>query len=306
MNETDARRLLKLSREARWTFPSSSGKPVLGDEPWLEPLAAEQRHLAEAARALDEDEAIELAANVWRLWMFSRDVDGGHAFLGDVLRRRAGRAPHRSRALYGDGLFAFWQGAIDDSHARNEEALASAADDAEALALGNLGLSRAALASGDAETARAFAVQAREHARAGSDALGQAPLHLHAQSVRTLGDYDGAAKLFRESLELNRRIGDPGMIGVELHNLGHVELHRGDVDEAERLFAELAERGAADDPYSLALAQLNDAAVALARGDRGRAEELLARIDAGLDQSGTELAPDDRFEVESLRRRLTA
>jgi hypothetical protein len=121
-----------------------------------------------------------------------------------------------------------------------------------------------------------------------------------------LGDYDGAATLFRESLELNRRIGDPGMIEVELNNLGHVELHRGDVDEAERLFAELAERGIGDDPYSVALAQLNDAAVALARGDRERAEELLARIDAGLDRSGVELAPDDRFELEWLRRRLTA
>jgi tetratricopeptide (TPR) repeat protein len=306
MNETDARRLLELSRDALWTFPSSSGKPVLGDEPWLEPLAAEQSHLPDAVSALDEDAAIELAANAWRLWMISRDVDGGRAFLGDVLGRRAGRAPHRSRALYGDGLFAFWQGAIDDSRTRNEEALASAAEDAEALALANLGLSRAALSSGDAETARAFAVQARKHARTGSDALGQAPLHLHAQSVRMLGEYDEAAELFRESLELNRRIGDAGMIGVELHNLGHVELHRGDVDEAERLFAELAERGAADDPYSVALAQLNDAAVALARGERERAEGLLARIDAGLDRSGVELAPDDGFELEWLRRRLTA
>jgi tetratricopeptide (TPR) repeat protein len=306
MNETDARRLLELSREARWTFPSSTGKPVLGDEPWLEPLAAEQSRLPAAARALADDEAVELVASAWRLWMVSRDVDGGRAFVGDVLGRGGGRPRHRALALYGDGLFAFWQGAIEDSRTRNEEALASAAGNPEALALANLGLSRAALSDGDAESALTFAIAAREHARTGSDALGQAPLHLHAQSVRMLGDYDDAAKLFRESLELNRRIGDPGMIGVELHNLGHVGLHRGDVDEAERLFAELTERGIANDPYSVALAQLNDAAVVLARGDRERAEGLLTRIDAGLDRSGVELAPDDRFELEWLRRRLTA
>lgn len=303
MNSDEAQRLLELSREARWTFPSSTGKPVRGDEPWLAPLAAEQRALAEAARVLADDEAVELAANVWRLWMVSRDIDGGRAFLGEVLGRDGGAPRARSLALYGDGLFAFWQGAIDDSRARNEEARALA-DDPEALALANLGLSRASLSAGDAESARAFALEASNQARGGGEALGQAPLHLHAQSVRMLGDYDEAARLFRESLDLNRRIDDPGMIGVELHNLAHVELHRGDLAEAEGLFAELAAHDAGEDPYSGALGRLNEAALAFARGDREEARALLAQLDRELDESGVELAPDDEFERGWLRGRV--
>jgi hypothetical protein len=74
-------------------------------------LLAEQQAFAAAARFLveqgDQENATELAANVWRLWMVSRDVDGGRTFLAPVLD--VGTAePTRARALalYGDSLFA--------------------------------------------------------------------------------------------------------------------------------------------------------------------------------------------------------
>jgi hypothetical protein len=121
-----------------------------------------------------------------------------------------------------------------------------------------------------------------------------------------LGDHDRAARQFEESLALNRRIRDEGMIAVELHNLGHVELHRGSVDTAERYFDELAQLGAGTDPYGVALTHLNEAVIAFARGDPDRARELLVRIESVLEESGTELAPDDQFEVDHLRRGLTA
>jgi hypothetical protein len=116
------------------------------------------------------------------------------------------------------------------------------------------------------------------------------------------GDYGRAAALFEESLALNRRIGDEGMIAVELHNLGHVELHRGNVDATERYFGELAQLGLGDDAYGRVLALLNEAALALARdGDAARPGELLAEIEAILAESATQLAPDDEFELEELR-----
>jgi hypothetical protein len=74
--------------------------------------------------------------------------------------------------------------------------------------------------------------------------------------------------------------------------------------EAERLFAELGERGYGDDPYGLALERLNQAGVASARGDRERADALLAEIDAGLNETRTKLAPDDQFELDWLRDQL--
>jgi hypothetical protein len=54
------------------------------------------------------------------------------------------------------------------------------------------------------------------------------------------------------------------------------------------------------------LTQLNEAVIAFARGDPDRASELLVLIESVLDESGTELAPDDQYEVDHLRRGLTA
>jgi tetratricopeptide (TPR) repeat protein len=123
---------------------------------------------------------------------------------------------------------------------------------------------------------------------------------MHAQSARLQGDLDGAAALFAESLALNRSIGDAGMVGVELHNLGQVELRRGNVDEAERLFAE-AGAYAGDDPYDVGMATFVAAAVAHARGDDERAAGLLAEADEVFRRAGIEPAADDAAELEWLR-----
>jgi ABC-type sugar transport system ATPase subunit len=141
------------------------------------------------------------------------------------------------------------------------------------------------------EAAREHAAQARAFAQELGEAMGQAPLHAHAQALRLAGDYDTAAELFEQSLALNRRIGDHGMVIVELHNLGHVEIRRGNVEAAAAYFAQL--------PRSdTALTALNDAAVTLGRGERERARELLERVPAD------ELPADDLRELEWLRERL--
>jgi hypothetical protein len=134
--------------------------------------------------------------------------------------------------------------------------------------------------------------------------MGQAPLHLHAQSTRLAGGYDEAAGLFAESLALNREIGDEGMVVVELHNLGHVEIHRGNAGVAERLFAELERLSSADDPYSAAMSCLNDAVIAYSRGEGARASALLDRAESTLLEARIPAAADDRFELDWLRERL--
>jgi ATP/maltotriose-dependent transcriptional regulator MalT len=136
--------------------------------------------------------------------------------------------------------------------------------------------------------------------------MGQAPLHLHAQATRLGGDYDGAAALFTESLALNREIGDDGMVVVELHNLGHVEIHRGNAKASERRFAELKRLSTMTDPYSEAMVSLNDAAVAYSRGDHALAATLLDRAEATLREARIPAAADDRFELDWLRGRLEA
>jgi ATP/maltotriose-dependent transcriptional regulator MalT len=305
----DARGFLERARHGQWSFPSSFGRPVeRGDTAaWAELASTERAQFADATRQLVEsgahDDAVELAANAWRLWLLAGDVSGGRNFLAIVLDR-VNPQPTRAfaLALYGDGLLAARSGAHEDSRSRNEAALriAREVNDPEALTLAHLGLSRVAFQEGAFESARDHAINAREFARELPAALGQAPLHVHAQAMRALGDYDAAATLFEESLKLNRAIGDDGMVDVELHNLGHTEIRRGNGEAAARYFNELRQRTSSDDPYDVALSELSAAATAYARGDRGTANELLRRAEETLAQAAIEFAPDDQAELDWL------
>jgi ATP/maltotriose-dependent transcriptional regulator MalT len=94
------------------------------------------------------------------------------------------------------------------------------------------------------------------------------------------------------------------MVAVELHNLGHVKLHRGNLDAARRLFEELDARGDSGDPYGAAMTHLNSGALAFAGGDREHAASELHAADAAITEGAIELAPDDRFELDRLREQL--
>ncbi|MBI4248823.1 MAG: hypothetical protein HY611_04910 [Elusimicrobia bacterium] len=120
------------------------------------------------------------------------------------------------------------------------------------------------------------------------------------------GDYDRAADLFEESLELNRRLADTGMITVELHNLGHVEAHRRNIGASARYFAECSASMSPNDPYDCALTALNQAIVAFARGERGHAAKLCRRMELILRKSEIALAADDAYEARWLRQQLNS
>ncbi len=61
-------------------------------------------------RSDHEDMALEIAANVWRLWVLARDNDGGRRFLAQVLDEGSGKPTRpRALALYGDSLLGFRQ-----------------------------------------------------------------------------------------------------------------------------------------------------------------------------------------------------
>lgn len=254
-----------------------------------------------------DEEALEMAANIWRLWVSARDIPGGRKFLSIVLdgtKRRPSR--NRTLALYGDGLLSLKEGKLEDSEKRNQEALEIAKEvrDLEALVLANLGLSRIAFEDSDYEHARVLATKALELTRGLDPALAQAPLHAQGQSNRMLGDYDAAAGLLTKSLELNRRIGDTGMVIVELQNLGHVEAHRGNFDIAERLFNESRSLESSDDPYSAAMIELNEAVIAYGKKDFQHARKLLTNCMSTLEKSGIDAAQDDRFEIDFLDQKL--
>ena len=305
MTRQEGERLLVLSRDADFLGPDQAR--------WVERLTPEREQFEAAvswfAGSGEHEAAAELASNVWRLWFVSGDVVGGRRLLAAAIDV-PGVAPSRARALalYADGLLAFRAGEQSESRERNEEALAAAraVGDREAEALAFVGLSRVAFRDGDYERVRSLAAEARELTRDLDAAAGVMPLHMLAAGTRLSGDLDGAVELYTESLDFNRSLGDSGMAGVELHNLGHVELHRGNVDVAERCFAECAEiRGGDQDPYDAAMTNLNQAALAFAAGERDRAAELIGQTESTLESAGIVLDPDDAFEVDWLRGQLT-
>lgn len=123
--------------------------------------------------------------------------------------------------------------------------------------------------------------------------------------MRLSGDYDRARELYLESLALAERLGNERVKQMEFHNLGWVELHRGDVDSAARMFAERDERSGLD-AYGDAWQELNAAAVAVARGERERALPLFESGRQMLSDLGVALDPDDRFELDWLTGEIGA
>jgi tetratricopeptide (TPR) repeat protein len=315
MSLEEAKRLLKLSREARWSYPSSQGGDVVRQDSelskWTDGLALKREAFSNAIEVLVrngfEEEAVEIAANIWRLWLMARDVAAGRKFLDTALgATKKKSSKNRALALYGNGLFAFHQHKLDDSQRYNQEALeiAEKIKDREALALANLGLSRVAYEQANYKQARSLATKALELFDGLDPSLGQAPLFMKALSTRMLADYDTAAELFRKSVDLNRNIGDQGMVSAELQNLGLVEAHQGNYESAEKHFKEAETMGSGGDPYGAAMVQLQKAIVAYGRRDQDQAHQLLASSKSLLGKAGIDPGPDDKFEIEWLERQL--
>ena len=315
MTFEEAKGLLKLSREARWSYPSSQGGDMVRQDTelsrWTDRLVPKRESFTTAIEVLVrngfEDEAVETAANMWRLWMIARDMAGGRKFLDTVLgvtKKKLSRS--RALALYGNGLFMFHQRKLEESQKYNQEALeiAEKINDREALALANLGLSRVAYEQGNYVEARSLAAKALELTRGLDPSLGQAPLFMDALSTRMLADYDTAADLFSKSVELNRKIGDKGMVTAELQNLGLVEAHQGNYESAEKHFKEAETMGSGGDAYGAAMVQLQKAIVAYGRRDQDQSRQLLASSKTLLEKAGIDPGPDDKFEIEWLEQQL--
>ena len=116
ISEEHAGRLLQISRKAKWLFPSSLGRPIAKNIPeWLDSIIISQSLLPEAVKYFFEkgqiDEAYELIANVWRLWVLGHKEKEGRIFLSTILdKKNFPETLYCALTLYGDGLFAYRPG----------------------------------------------------------------------------------------------------------------------------------------------------------------------------------------------------
>ena len=87
MTLKEAQQRHKFSREAHWSFPTSLGRPVPWDNPgeWVARMIKERDSFSKAVTLLVRNEkhkeAMEVAANIWRIWILARDEGGGRKFL---------------------------------------------------------------------------------------------------------------------------------------------------------------------------------------------------------------------------------
>jgi len=278
----------------------------------LEELDQHREAVAHAVRAFasagDATSALELVGRAWRIWFTNGELDEGSAVATAALAAPGAEAVPvwSARVLYADGLFAFRAGDGGRSLRRNEEALqvARTAGDARGECDALTGLARVALREGRYEDVVALARQGRERARAAGDRGAEAsPLHLQAAGVRLQEDYAAARELYLESLELNAALGNARSVAMEQHNLGWVELHLDNVDEAEARFRERDARTGTD-AYGDAWSDLNWAAIAVARRAAHEAERRFAAGTHALEELGAELDPDDQSEFDWLSRQL--
>ncbi len=280
----------------------------------LEALGGERAAVAEAVRTLaargDAPSALELFGRAWRIWLTSGELaEGRETAAAALVSPGAGSVPvWRARALSGDGVLAFRAGDAARSLECNDEALriARAGGDVRGQCEALTGLARLALRDGRYDEVVALAGQGRALAQAAGDREAEAsPLHLQAAGTRLRGRYESAKALYLTSLALNEELGNAGWQTMELDCLGWVELHLGNVNEAESRFRDRDERLAAD-PYANAWSRLSWAAVAAARGNREDARRRFAEATTALRELTNELDPDDQAELEWVGERLDA
>lgn len=249
---------------------------------------------------------LEEAAAHWREWFDRGEFDEGAARVEEALNAPGADTPSidRVRVLYGAHLLAFRRGEPSGAYARECLELARELGDVRGECDGLTGLAREALRACDYPKVAEYAAEGLRKAQAGGDRAAEgSPLHLFAAGTRLSGDYDRARELYLESVALGDELGDERRKQQEFHNLGWVELHRGDVDAAERMFDERDARAGLD-AMGDAWTDLNRAAVALARGRREEAARLFGAGERKLEELGAALDPDDQLEFDWVSTQL--
>ncbi len=302
MNQAEAERCLELVREAQEHFT----RPDEGR--WFDRLDAMQTEIESAALWFlnngDANSAFALTAPLWPFWYARGHVQIGEALLDELLVKTVpGQATSRARAAYARGELAFRQGHNDKARTYYEAALREAGGDDlwEVRNRALSGLARVALRDHDFATVQGLATEARRIACDHSDKnLEWLPLHMQAAAARMLGDRIHARALYEESIALARELGTTGRLTTELHNLGYLDLHDGNLSDAKTRFREallLAQQSR--DELTLRYSILDGAIVAVADRRWDDASRLLGAAQARFQAAGTMPDPDDQLEMEN-------
>lgn len=296
--------LLELVRAADPQI-STSGPDT---EVWLDRL--EETHdslhqLVERSLSSQPDLGLELAAQLWQFWWLRGHVTEGREFLERACRIDG---PKLETALLGLGTVAFRQGDLETAARAFERRLEIVTNSGSSgdLVGAYTDMARIALRRGDFVGVRKYAELGYTAAgNLASDAAVRLPLHMRAAAARMEGQLDEARTLYLESRALNERLGNLAMVAAEDHNLGHVELHAGNVAEAKRRF-KLSRDWifANDNAYFRPYAFLDAGVVELHEGGLDRAIQLVSAAQRIFEETDSIPDPDDAVELNDAVARL--
>ncbi|GAC1469082.1 MAG: hypothetical protein PVSMB7_17890 [Chloroflexota bacterium] len=285
---------LELARDAK---PGLLGSDSAA---WMKRLGDEYEGLVGCIQSCPDERSLEIASALLRFWMGSGRSAEGREIIVSALAAPHAQVPSavRAESLYAAGLLAFLQGDNDVSRRLNEDSLevARTVNSPERMAEALVGLARVALREGDYPAVRQFSEEGRHIAQSASLRAAEIwPLHLLAAVTQMEGDYDGARNLYRQSLCLNRHLGNAGLVALELGNLGFVELLDGRPECASPFLQEALtlardQGNARQIPYCL----MGVAGVAAEAGDSVEAATLLGAAQALLESGGVVLDPPDQ------------
>ena len=200
------------------------------------------RHAIErAAAAGDTAGAARLAAALFWFWFHRGHWRQGRAFLGAAIDGETAPSRVRARALLGDGVLAWAEGAYTVAVDRLEEcvAIGRTAPQASTTAHALHFLAMVRLAQGDAAAGLPLAEEAVRVARTTQDPFCfMLALASYGVVLLALNRYDEASAALQESVDCGRRAVDPWATALPLRNLAIIASRRGQHPVARRLLEE--------------------------------------------------------------------
>jgi non-specific serine/threonine protein kinase len=208
--------------------------PIRSD--WIDRLAAEQDNLRAALGWLEQDDDatrfVQLAGDLWALWLYRYHALEGGTWLNRALARGGVPDPVRARALEAAANVAWFLGDVERMAELHGEQLSLARSMADDVGVGSglCGLGDVALFRGDFARAAALLTEAydlfqeQDHAALTAFTMYRLGVVAFAQ-----GDLDRAAIIQEEAIAQYRALDDPWGTAMALDALGAVARDRGDL-----------------------------------------------------------------------------
>jgi predicted ATPase len=242
----------------------------------------------------DAGALLTLASRLWRFWYVSSSLQEGGRWLDSALQHANDRSLEYANALHGRSVLLFLAGSLDEGDARQRDALLLFQELQHgwgvAEVLNDAGV--VAVMRSDRATADKFLEQSRALAKDIAEPwLEGLATHNLADSALNAGDFERAARLATEALDLALASNNDDNVALSQGIRGHAQLLLGDIDAAEAdLYKALARAQKLGRYEVVAWSLVTLAAASMRVGEVTRAARLLGAVERWISDTGMQPA----------------